>query len=147
MPALSPLTIAALSLHGATSAAADTLRFGSGVPWLARPWTGPAFNQTQPLFGDVDGNGTEDAVLYAYGRGEAYVAFSTGTSLREPVLYSIGLPSFAEPTFEASLAELNGDGKVDIVIMNHGADDVPGAATAVVAVNTGAGFQYPPENV
>lgn len=93
----------------------------------------PASELVQPLFEDVDGNGTEAAVLYAYGCGEAYVAFSTGTSVREPVLYSIGLPSLDRPIFEASLAELSGDGKVDIVVINHGIDDVPGAATAVVA--------------
>jgi hypothetical protein len=55
------------------------------------------------------------------------------------------LPKFNEPTFEAAVADLNGDGLDDLVIMNHGADNVPGAATAVVALNTGSGFAYPPQ--
>lgn len=134
---------AALQVAAAT---AEPLRFDTGKRWLDvainQPATSPA---ALPLFGDVNGDGRADAVLYNHQRGEAYVAISDGARFGPPRLYSYGLPQFPEPTFEAALSDLDGNGLADIVIMNHGADNVPGAATAVVALNTGNGFSYPPE--
>lgn len=96
------------------------------------------------MFGRVDAGPTADLVLYNADRGEAYVALSNGRSFGTPALWATGLPRFTTNDFDVQLADVNGDGRADLIFFNHGADDVPGAATAVVALSTGTSFTYPP---
>jgi hypothetical protein len=65
------------------------------------------------LAGDVDGDGRQDLVDFARREGKVYVALSTGTSLRAPVLWH---NFFAVSTRERPrLADLDRDGRADIV--------------------------------
>ena len=76
---------------------------------------------------------------------EAYVALSNRHGFATPILFATGLPTYTG-TGEiplASLADVNADGRADLIILNHGADDVAGAATARVALSTGSHFVYP----
>jgi FG-GAP-like repeat len=126
-----------------SAASAEALRFGIGTRWLEIPFGRPASSPVFVMFGRVNADASDDLVLYNYVRGEAYTAVSTGSRFLPQRLYATGLPQFSEPIFEAAVADLDGDGLDDLVIMNHGADDVAGAATAMVALNTGSGFSYP----
>jgi FG-GAP-like repeat len=126
-----------------SAGSAEQYRFATGTRWLEIPFDRPAASPVVAMFGRVNGDANADLVLYNYVLGEAYVATSDGTRFRPPRRYSYGLPRYSEPTFEAAFSDVNGDGLDDLVIMNHGADDVAGAATAVVALNTGSGFSYP----
>jgi hypothetical protein len=134
----------AVSVSVSTVAAAQQ-GFGIATRWLEVGIDQAAASPVLPMFGRVDRDQRADLVLYNYQRGEAYVAISDGTAFGSPTLYSYGLPQFDVPTFEAAIADVDGDGLDDFIVMNHGADDLPGAATAVVALNTGSGFAYPPE--
>ncbi|MDQ3696199.1 MAG: VCBS repeat-containing protein [Chloroflexota bacterium] len=138
------MVVAWLMLLSPTAAVAQD-QFGTGTRWIEIPIDQPAASAASPLFGRVNSDTSADLVLYDYARGQAYVAISDGTRFGRPALYSSGLPQFSELTFETALTDVNGDGLDDLVIMNHGADDVPGAATAMVALNTGSGFSYPPQ--
>lgn len=123
--------------------AGGPLHFGDPVRWLTSPVGDQAWMSSAALFGRVNADKKVDLVLYSFARGEAYVALSDGTRLLAPRLYASGLPKFTETTFEVALADVNGDGLDDLIIMNHGADNVEGAAIATVALNTGSGFSLP----
>lgn len=47
------------------------------------------------------------------------------------------------PVFSSRLTDVNGDSRADLVILSRGRDDVPGDATALVALSTGTSFGYP----
>jgi hypothetical protein len=134
-------TLLLWALAPATALAAP-LRFEGPTRWIDIAVGLPAANAARTAFGKVDSNATADLVLYNSERGEAYVAFSNGHGFGPPQLAARGLPRFQNEPFEIALADVNGDGLDDLVILNHGADDVPGAATAVVAFSTGAGFAF-----
>lgn len=138
-PALAVATLALL----ASSASAAPNRFGAGTRWIEIPFAHPAVSAVYPMFGRVNADAKADLVLYNFARGEAYIALSEGGRFGAPRLYSSGLPRFNDASFEIALTDADGNGLDDLVVMNHGVDNVPGAATAVVALNTGSGFAYP----
>lgn len=124
------------------AAKAAPLRFDSPSRWLEIPFNTPAANASRVAFGKVDNNVSEDLVLYHADRGEVYVALSTDHGFATPKLFASGLPKFANVPFEIALTDVNGDGRDDLIIFNHGVDDVPGAATALVAFSTATSFTF-----
>ncbi|MET0375347.1 MAG: VCBS repeat-containing protein [Rhizorhabdus sp.] len=130
--------LAGLAVPVASQAA--PLHFGSSKTWLTVPMSsGAAALADRVMFGRVNGDARMDVVLYNSTTGEAFAAISDGTKFGKVERVSYGLPKFGATPFQAALDDVNGDGLDDLVIMNAGADDVPGAATAVVAINQGAG--------
>lgn len=136
--------LAATLTHAAPAAAA---RFGEPVRWLQLALGAPASNVGLANFGDVDGDGRADMVLYDQQAGAAYVARSTGSGFAAPVRFATGLPKWTGRYFEAGLADANGDRRADLVVLSRGRDDVPGDATALVALSTGTAFAYPAQPV
>lgn len=126
---------------------ADPLRFQEPARWAQVPITTPAGNATYLVFGKVNADAMADLLLYNTQRGEAYVALSNGHGFGTPSLFASGLPTWQGQPFDVGLADVNGDGLDDLVILNKGPDDVPGAATALVALSTGHSFAYPPNPV
>lgn len=99
------------------------------------------------VFGDVNGDGKADVGLYNQQSGEIHVGLSNGRGFAAPVRFAAGLPVWNGRAFQADLADVNGDGRADLVILSRGRDDVPGDATALVALSTGTGFSYPAQPV
>jgi ELWxxDGT repeat protein len=86
--------------------------------------------------GDVNGDGKSDLVLFARTQGRVYVSLSNGASFGAPTVWH---NFFAVSTYERpALADLNGDGKKDIVTF---ATDSPTAFGDVyVALSNGTQF-------
>lgn len=126
-----------------SGSASAQLRFEDGVRWTQVPVHTPAGNAGLIMLGDVNGDGKADLALYNQQLGEAYVALSTGRGFASPLRFAVGLPKWSGRFFQADLADVNGDGKADLVVLSRGRDDVPGDATALVALSTGTGFSYP----
>ena len=86
--------------------------------------------------GDANGDGKDDLIDFARKEGKVYVALSTGTSFSTPALWH---GFFAISTDERPrVADLNGDGKVDIVTF---ATNSPTAFGDVyVSLSTGTRF-------
>jgi hypothetical protein len=134
------LAAAALTI---CSARADPLRFEAPARWAQVPVTTPAGNSTYLLFGKVNADAMADLGLYNTQRGEAYVVLSNGHGFGTPALWAPACrPGQGQP-FDVALTDVNGDGLDDLIILNKGPDDVPGAATALVALSTGHSFAYP----
>ena len=86
--------------------------------------------------GDANGDGKDDLICFARKEGKVYVALSTGAAFQAP---SVWHAFFAVSTYERPrAADLNGDGKADIVTF---ATDSPTAFGDVyVALSNGASF-------
>jgi ELWxxDGT repeat protein len=86
--------------------------------------------------GDANGDGKKDIICFARTEGKVYVALSNGTSFGTPTVWH---NFFAVSTYERpAVADLNGDGKVDIVTF---ATDSPTAFGDVyTALSTGTQF-------
>ena len=132
--------VASMTLVGAS--AAGPLHFDDPKIWRIDYRLAPA-KANWLLFGDVNGDHKADLVLYDSNAGKAWVALSNGINFGAPVLVASNLPIAKDIDFYVELADVNGDGKADLVFFNHGADNVAGAATASVALSTGSGFAAP----
>jgi len=105
--------------------------FGSGQGWSSQ-------NTYPRAVGDINGDGKADVV--GFGSNGVYVSLSTGTRLGAPSLW---LADFAvsaggwtdQNTQPRFLADINGDGKADIVGMK--------TTGTYVAFSTGTGFRLP----
>jgi C1A family cysteine protease len=124
------------------------LSTGSGFdapgPWIeafgyatnAGEWTSQ--NSTPRMMADVDGDGRADIV--AFGRNGVLVSLSAGDGFGEPALWinNFGVSAGGWTSFDKyprSVADVNGDGKADIVgFGNNG---------VYVALSTGSGFDAP----
>lgn len=128
-----------------TGASADPLHFDTGTRWLQLPFSSVPPQNARFMFGDVNGDGAADLVFYNMARGEAYVSLSNKHGFAAPVLFATGLQVWngtGDQPFSA-VADVNGDGKADLIILSRGADNIPGAATAKVALSDGAHFTFP----
>lgn len=138
-----------LVLSTAIAVEAAPLHFDTGKQWQRIPYSLPptqhAVQYSAVAFGDVNGDGKADMVLYNSQFGEAWVMLSTGISFGAPALFATGLPKFTQAvlSYTIGVSDVNGDGRADLLIFNHGADNVPGAATATVALSTGTHFVLP----
>jgi hypothetical protein len=132
-----------LSLGVSMHAACAQQRFEAPVRWIEVPVTTPAGNAGLVLFGDVDGDRKADMGLYNQMTGEIYVARSSGKGFLAPVRFASGLPRYADRYFQADFADVNADGRADLVILSRGRDDVAGDATALVALSDGRSLAYP----
>ena len=128
----------------AGQAAAQSLGFSQPTRWAQGRAPSPIGQATFILFGRVDSGPTADLVMYDASTGQAYVALSNGSGFGPPRLFASGLPriSSSRDPMLAAMADVNGDGRDDLIVLNRGADNVPGAATAVVALSTGTTFSY-----
>jgi hypothetical protein len=111
--------------------------FGTGMRPAAVWVNSIGFDPSDVLAsGDVNGDGKKDLVLFARKQGKVYVALSDGTSFGPPTVWH---NFFAVSTHERpAVADLNGDGKADIVTF---ATDSPTAFGDVyVALSDGARF-------
>jgi hypothetical protein len=88
------------------------------------------------LAGDADGDGREDLIDFARREGRVYVALSTGSGFRAPAVWHnwFGVSTYERPR----LAELNGDGRIDIVTFATNSPTAQG--DVYVALSTGSRF-------
>ncbi|RVT90252.1 FG-GAP repeat domain-containing protein [Sphingomonas crocodyli] len=126
------------------SATAAPLHFRAGQRWTATDARGPAFTNLTVAFGDVNGDGRADMVLYAWLSGIVTVGLSTGSNFSSPAIFAENFPRTSGLGI-IQIADVNGDGKGDLVFMPHGADNVPGAANAQVALSSGTKFTLSPQ--
>lgn len=126
-----------------SGSASAQLRFEDRVRWIHISRGSPVGDGGLPMLGDVNGDGKADLGIYNQQLGEVYVALSTGQGFSSPVRFATGLPKWNGRPFQADLVDVNGDGNADIVVLSRGRDDVPGDATALVALSTGTGFSFP----
>jgi len=115
-------------------ALSDGVRFTNPQDYLVYPPAGGSDIKTwQPLMGDVNGDGKQDAVSFDPGKGNWYCALSAGTTFAAPVLWATGKGTGAAEQF---LADVNGDGKQDAVFYE------PGKGTWYVGLSDGTkGFK------
>ena len=114
--------------------------FGPATYWSTsygqnNGWTD---NNTYPrMMADVNGDGKADIV--GFGNNGVYVSLSTGSSFAAPVLWSTGYGHNGGWTdnnaYPRILADVNGDGKADIVGFGY--------SGVYVSLSTGSGFTAP----
>jgi len=86
-----------------------------------------------PAVGDVNGDGRDDIVTFTRnGLADVYVALSTGTGFTASAKWH---DFFGIAGESPGVADVNGDGRDDIVVFTHGAN-----ADVHVALSTGSGF-------
>ncbi|MFC4858594.1 DUF2961 domain-containing protein [Actinophytocola glycyrrhizae] len=104
--------------------------FRPGVKWSDSFCVG----DERPAVGDFDGDGRDDVVTFTGGtRGDAYVSLSNGTAfVQEGWLWH---DNFAVGTELAGAADVNGDGRDDVVTFTRGA-----AADVYVSLSDGGRF-------
>ncbi|GIF86343.1 glycoside hydrolase family 172 protein [Catellatospora bangladeshensis] len=92
-----------------------------------------AVDQELPLTGDFDGDGRDDIVTFTRGTtGDVYVALSTGTAYGAGVKWH---DWFAIGTETPAVADVNGDGRDDIITFTLGS-----TGDVYVALSTGTAF-------
>ncbi|MCP2329109.1 hypothetical protein HDA40_007616 [Hamadaea flava] len=86
--------------------------------------------------GDVNGDGKDDIVSFTHdGLGDVYVALSTGAAFAASAKWH----DWFAPTGEyPAVADVNGDGKADVITFTQGPGDT--AADVYVALSTGSSF-------
>ncbi|MFG2058370.1 FG-GAP repeat domain-containing protein [Micromonospora sp. NPDC048930] len=107
--------------------------FLAGARW--HDWFAPAAEI--PAVGDVNGDGKDDIVTFTHdqdGRGDVYVALSTGTSFGPGLKWN---DWFAPAGEYPAVADVNGDGKADIITFTQGPSS---AADVYVGLSTGSSF-------
>ncbi len=86
-----------------------------------------------PAVGDVNGDGRDDIITFTRNSlADVYVALSTGTGFTASAKWH---DFFGVAGESPGVADVNGDGRADIVTATHGA-----TADVYVALSTGAGF-------
>jgi FG-GAP-like repeat len=125
-----------------TAASAPSPSKGGGFNSRA-PWSSLAFNGTAGVFtGDVDGDGRADlvAVNYNGSTGSTWVMTAKpGGGYSAPVAWSTQPFSGNLGMF---LADVNGDGRADLVAINYDSSTNTGS-TWVMLANPGGGFAIP----
>jgi IPT/TIG domain/FG-GAP-like repeat len=108
--------------------------FGTPVQWSSLPFAGTVVT----LAGDVDGDGDADLVGVNDSATDhsTWVMLSSGSSFAAPVQWSSTAFSGTEKTL---LADVDGDGKVDLV----GVNDVPTDHSTWVMLSNGTAFRTP----
>jgi beta-fructofuranosidase len=122
-----------------------TFTHGSLADVFVAPSTGTAFGASAkwhdffaldgevPAVGDVNGDGRDDIVTFTRNSlADVYVALSTGTSFGPSVKWHDFFGTAGE---SPGVADVNGDGRDDIVTFTHGS-----LADVYVALSTGTGF-------
>lgn len=103
--------------------------FASPIQW------GTGYVDGYPnMLADVNGDGKADFVYVK--NGVAYVQLSTGTSFSPAVVWASGITLDPNSWMPAWLADVNGDGKADLIYAGTGGN-------VYVGLSTGSGFSAP----
>ncbi|MGH3655724.1 MAG: FG-GAP-like repeat-containing protein, partial [Micromonosporaceae bacterium] len=119
--------------RGTTGDVYVALSTGSGFAASAKWHDWFAIGGEEPRVGDVNGDGSDDIVVFARGSGgDVYVATSTGSGFSGSAKWHDWFAPFGEvPT----VSDVNGDGKADVVTFTYAL-----TADVYVATSTGSGF-------
>ena len=90
--------------------------------------------------GDVNGDGKADLVIYNHNTGTVWVALSDGMRFGPPRVWARDL-AWGALGMIVELADINGDGRADVITFVHGSGDPPETAYVYVALSTGNSFQ------
>ncbi len=105
--------------------------FTGGAKW--HDWFAPGAEIA--AVGDVNGDGRDDIITFTHdGRGDVYVALSTGSSFGAGVKWH---EYFSIAGEYPAVADVNGDGRADLITFTQGPAT---AADVIVALSTGSSF-------
>ncbi|MCT2583942.1 FG-GAP-like repeat-containing protein [Actinophytocola gossypii] len=119
--------------HGSMADVHVALSTGSAFAGATKWHDHFALDGEVPAVGDVDGDGRDDIVTFTRDAlGDVYVARSTGSGFIASAKWH---DFFGIAGESPGVADVNGDGRADIVTFTHGGD-----ADVYVALSTGSGF-------
>jgi FG-GAP-like repeat/FG-GAP repeat len=125
------LQVSGLTLNGATIANPGTVSFEPAITYAT------ASNPSSVTTADVNGDGKPDLIVANIGdggEGSVSVLLNDGSGgFSAATNYAAGLPSLSVTT-----ADVNGDGKPDIIVANQGSNDV-----SVLLNDSSGGFGAP----
>ncbi|MBP2472490.1 hypothetical protein JOF53_001362 [Crossiella equi] len=122
--------------HGARADAIVALSTGTGFGQAGKWHDFFALAGEVPAVGDVNGDGRDDIVVFTRDSlGDVYVALSNGSGFGPSAKWH---EYFGIAGETPGVADVNGDGRADIVTFTHGA-----RADVLVALSTGSGFGAP----
>ncbi|TDV56178.1 VCBS repeat protein [Actinophytocola oryzae] len=119
--------------HGASADVFVALSTGTSFGASAKWHDFFSLDGEVPAVGDVNGDGRDDIVTFTHNSlGDVHVALSTGSSFQPAGIWHDWFGIAGE---SPSVADVNGDGRDDIVTFTQG-----GLADVYVALSTGTGF-------